>query len=250
MDRKTKKGKNVRKKNHVRHPQRRNESEVEDDTSDISLAQLNMNETGSSSDEESNSCPPFAVAMWDMEHCDPRKCSGKKLSRHGLVQTLKLGQRFNGIVLTPMGEKCVSPSDKEIISEFGACVVDCSWARLEDTPFSRMKTPNPRLLPYLVAANPINYGKPCQLSCVEALAAVFYITGFEGYALIYLSKFKWGKHFLDLNRTLLDSYSKCSASTEVVEIQNTYLKEMEQERLEKGDRSFYPSSEDTSDDEN
>ena len=35
----------------------------------------------------------------DFDHCDPKKCSGKKLSRLGLMKELRVGQRFQGVVM-------------------------------------------------------------------------------------------------------------------------------------------------------
>ena len=128
------------------------------------------------------------------------------------------------------GKSVVSPADKDIMSAKGAAVIDCSWARLDDTPFNKMKSRHPRLLPWLVAANPVNYGKPCKLNCVEALAAAFYICGYKDVAEIYMSRFSWGPSFLEMNRELLDKYSCCKTSEEVLKIQNDHLHVLEREK--------------------
>ncbi|XP_022905706.2 uncharacterized protein [Onthophagus taurus] len=205
--------------------------ELEDDSSEEDEIQIN-----------------FPVAMWDFNQCDPKKCSGRKLARLGLVRPLKIKQRFPGLVLTPTAEKCVSPADKDILESKGIAVVDCSWAKIDSTPLGALKPQHGRLLPFLVAANPINYGRPCQLSCVEAIAATLYIIGYKKEAKHYLDKFSWGHSFVELNKELLDIYAGCSDSKSVVEEQGKYLKKEQELQLKRKDeRDFPPSS--SSDDE-
>ncbi|KZS98830.1 DUF367-domain-containing protein [Sistotremastrum niveocremeum HHB9708] len=188
---------------------------------------------------------PMPVAMWDFDHCDPKRCSGKKLARFGLIQDLRVGQRFRGVVVTPQGTQPVSPSDRTVIEEFGVAVVECSWARLEEVPFSKLRSPHDRLLPYLVATNPVNYGKPWKLNCVEALAAAFYITGFDSYAEALLNKFSWGHSFWTVNklryylwivsliltchnsRAFILQYRTCDTADDVTKMQQKIIAELE-----------------------
>lgn len=134
--------------------------------------------------------------------------------------------------------QCVNPMDRNIIQDFGCAVVDCSWARIDSTPIGQIKTPNPRLLPFLVAANPINYGKPCKLSCVEAIAATLIITGFPDEANFYLGKFSWGHSFLKLNKELLGRYATCTNAEEIIAVQEDYLKNAIQEKLDRQGKTF------------
>ncbi|KAM3961604.1 18S rRNA aminocarboxypropyltransferase [Aphomia sociella] len=200
---------------------------------------LDSSDDSSNSDEEGFNIQ-FPVKMWDLNHCDPKKCSGRKLLRHNLIKNLKLGQRFRGIVLSPIGTQCVSPNDRDIITQNGLAVIDCSWAKIDETPFGKMKSTHPRLLPFLVAANPINYGKPYQLSCVEAIAATLFITGHQKEAEFYLSKFSWGHSFLELNSDALDLYAACTDSKSVIEAQTKFLESAEEET---DTRPIWPPSE-------
>jgi hypothetical protein len=54
---------------------------------------------------------PIPLAMWvypgnlsthmqDFNHCDPKRCSGKKLERAGVIKSLRIGQKCRGVVIT------------------------------------------------------------------------------------------------------------------------------------------------------
>ncbi|KAI0730028.1 hypothetical protein C8Q72DRAFT_874945 [Fomitopsis betulina] len=204
---------------------RRPDSAVDEEDGEEETASDSGSESGEDTPDVSIDVP---VAMWDFDHCDPRRCSGKRLARLGLIKELKIGQRFRGIVVSPRGTQVISPSDREIVLQNGVAVVECSWARLEDVPFGKIASPHERLLPYLVAANPVNYGKPWRLNCVEAVAAAFYLTGFKEYADHLLSKFGWGEAFWNINQAYLEQYCQCNTAAEVTAAQERIMQELEQ----------------------
>ncbi|XGW30996.1 hypothetical protein V3C99_009725 [Haemonchus contortus] len=193
---------------------------------------------------------PCKLAMYDFNQCDPKRCSGRKLLRAGLITEVRLGSRFPGLVLSPTGTTTLAPSDRDFIEQYGLGVVDCSWKEVERTPLHKVKAPEHRLLPYLVAANSVNYGRPCHLTCAEALAAGLYIVGHARAAEELMKHFTWGPHFIDLNRELLDSYASCGTPEEVIQKQTEYLNRIEKEAEETRNRGVdLPPSESDSDDE-
>jgi pre-rRNA-processing protein TSR3 len=104
----------------------------------------------------------------------------------------------------------------------GLSALDCSWVHAKEV-FALSSHWTPRCLPYLVAANPVNYGVPTKLSTVEALAAALYIAGFSEQAEELLSKFKWGLQFITLNEELLSCYAQAKNSADVVKLQTDYI---------------------------
>ncbi|KAI9439056.1 DUF367-domain-containing protein [Lactarius indigo] len=173
-------------------------------------------------------CPDPCPSGDDFDQCDSRRCSGKKLARQHLITELRIGSRFRGVVLSPNATQVLSPADKEIIDKGGLAVVECSWARLSEVPFSKIASPHERLLPYLVATNPTNYGKPWRLNCAEALAAAFYLTGHEDWAERLLAPFGWGRSFYPVNQHLLRRYRTCDDAAAVTKVQEQILAELEE----------------------
>ena len=80
-----------------------------------------------------------------------------------------------------------------------------------------------RALPFIVAANPVNYGKPFKLTTLEAFAAALYILGDVEQAKEIMNIYKWGPHFLELNHEPLDEYRMAKNSEEVITIMKRYI---------------------------
>lgn len=156
---------------------------------------------------------------------DPKKCSAKKLSKFGYVTLEKKINRIprNAILLNPFAEKSLSKEDIDYAINSGIVAIDCSWKNVEKNFSDLDKKSVSRALPFLVAANPVNYGKPFKLSTLEAFSAALYILGEKEFSEEILKIFKWAPHFLNLNRKPLEEYSIANNSKEVIELMKKYI---------------------------
>ncbi|MCW4053737.1 MAG: DUF367 family protein [Candidatus Bathyarchaeota archaeon] len=163
------------------------------------------------------------LTIYHAKQCDPKRCTGLKLKRHGLarlVTSIKFLPR-RAIVLNPFGKIAFSPSDRQRIENFGLAALDCSWEHAQKVLSAHVKGTS-RCLPILIAGNPTNYAKATKLSTVEAIAGALYIAGFRNQAEQLLSIFVWGHTFLELNHELLENYSSAKNSTEIIEMQSSF----------------------------
>jgi pre-rRNA-processing protein TSR3 len=156
---------------------------------------------------------------------DPKKCSAKKMHRFGLVHLSSSIRKIpaNMILLNPFAKKSISPEDRDVAEKCGILALDCSWNTAEQQFPGLKKKFRSRALPYVIAVNPVNYGKPLKLSTLEAFAASLYILGEVNQAKKLVSIYKWAPHFLEMNQEPLEEYRKAKNSAEIIEIMNQYL---------------------------
>ena len=133
---------------------------------------------------------------------DPRKCTARRLARMGLAHSYGSPARLppRGIALDPFAERELVEADTELAQVGGLVGVDCSWNRAPETFASlRLHGLEPRRLPPLVPANPVNAGKVGKLTTAEALAGALAVLGEEEHAAQLMGAFKWGPAFLARN---------------------------------------------------
>jgi pre-rRNA-processing protein TSR3 len=156
---------------------------------------------------------------------DPRKNTALKLHRAGkaiLFDDLRKAPRHS-VLLNPFAKKALSKEDHADMARNGLLALDCSWKQAEEAFPALLGSTRSRALPFLVAANPVNYGKPFVLSTAEAIGAALHIVGEVRQAKAVLSAVPFGALFLEINKNPLEDYAQCTTSTEIVAAQMAYL---------------------------
>jgi len=152
--------------------------------------------------------------------CNPKRCTAKKLAKFHLVDLFSTRRpltKEKTVLLDPSAPTPLSSAD--VVTTLVA--IDCSWKQREYA-FRFFRSHNKRRLPYLVAANPVNYGRPYELTTVEALGAALYILGEPLRANDLLSKFKWGPTFLALNAAPLNEYAEARTVADLLACESAY----------------------------
>lgn len=156
---------------------------------------------------------------------DPKKCSARRMQKFGLAAVYETAGKLpsGAILLNPLAMQSISPADA-VHAHKGIVVLDCTWGEVERIfPKLRPKHFKERALPYLLASNAVNYGRPFVLNSAEAFVAALYILGETKQAREVAGRFKWGETFLALNKEPLEAYASAKDSADVVDIQKEFM---------------------------
>lgn len=154
---------------------------------------------------------------------DPDKCTARKLARFNLARLVEEREVPQGaLLLDPFAETALSRADADA-ADRALVALDCSWKRAREAFETLRPRTTPRALPYLLAANSVNYGKPFKLSTAEAVAAALTILGRRSQAEALLAKFRFHESFWATNERPLEAYEACQTSQEVVDAQRDFV---------------------------
>lgn len=178
-------------------------------------------------DEMVETREPFTAVrlfVYEMKQDDPQKCTSRKLARFRLATSLTRRRHIprQAIVLNPLAPTLLTSKDRTQAERGGLAVVDCSWKRVKGA-FSARFNRRSRRLPYLVAANPVHYGRLFELSSLEAFAAALYILDHREQAKKIVRIYKWGPAFLSLNKNLLEEYAQAETTEAIAKIEEAYF---------------------------
>ena len=172
---------------------------------------------------KTNNADFIQIYICNLHTCNPKICTASRIVRFNKAKEIPISKiQSKSIVLTPFSQIALSSLDKERVLKYGLVGIDCSWNKIENSRKVLSKGTG-RALPFLIAVNPTNYGKPSKLSTLEAIAAALYILGFKEQYFDILSVVKWGDEFHKINENYLTAYSNAKNSKEVVAYQEEFI---------------------------